>query len=121
MKTLDKPRLQQCASFSIVAYGHEDRLKQEKEDREFLDKVSEMGKNLISGGVVATDTLEVGALKIHYTVNSPVTVKDEGKGVSTVEFSGALPLKVGLTFDENVEDDDGPPQHVRDYYNAMIY
>ena len=121
MKTLDKPRLQQCGSFSTIAYGHEDRLKQEQEDRDFLDKLSEMGKNLISGGVVSADTVSVGALKIHYTVNSPLTIKDNGNGTSTVEVSGGVPIKVGLTVDENTDDDDGPPQHVRDYYNAMIY
>ena len=121
MKTLNKPRLEQCASFSLVAYGHEDRLKQEQEDRDFLDKLSEMGKNLISGGVVSSDTVTVGNLKVHYTLNSPVTVKDNGNGVSTAEISGAFPVKVGITVDENTDDDDGPPQHVRDYYNAMIY
>ena len=120
MKTLDKPRLQQCGSFSIIAYGHEDRLKQEQEDRDFLDKLSEMGKNLISGGVVSSDTVSVGNLQIHYTVNLPFTIKDNGNGTSTVEVSGGVPVKVGLTIDENTDDDDGPP-HVRDYYRAMIY
>ena len=122
MKTLDKPRLQQCVALSIVAYGHEDRINQEQEDRDFLDKLSEMGQNLRSGGVVATDTVEIGDVQIHFAVSSPLKITDDGSGTSTVTFSGPFPVEIGITVDESQdEDDDETPEHVRARLRGMIY
>lgn len=122
MKTLTKPSPQKCVPLSIFAYGHEDRIKQEEEDENFKENVTEMARNLKSGGVVVTDTVKVGHLKVHFAVRSPFKFTDNGDGTSTATFSGAFPAEIGMTVDENdVQSDDDPPEHVRDYYRGLIY
>ena len=119
MRALSKPS-HKCIGSLIITYGNEDGLKRDEDGKDFLDKVKEMAKNLKSGGPVATDTLEIGRVRVHWTVNSPVRVTDNGNGSSTVTFSGPCPVEVGMTVTES-QGNDGTPEHIRDYYRGMIY
>ena len=60
------------------------------EDGGFLGSVRALADSIFSGGTVAKDTLEVGALSVNYEVKSPITITPTGGS-----FSGPLPVTVG--------------------------
>ena len=62
---------------------------------EFLAGMENLWDNIVSGGVIATDTLKVGDKELYYTVRSPLTVKDEN-GVVDISFGGPTPLNIGI-------------------------
>lgn len=65
-------------------------------EKNFLDKMSELGENLFSKGTVAKDTLEIGDLKLHWALQSPLKIQNNGE-TTTVSFTGGTSVEVGIT------------------------
>lgn len=86
MKAMIKPFRKTNGEF--VAYNAE---------KNFLDKVSEMGDNMLDHGTVATDTLEIGPLQVHWALKSPFKVQSNGES-TTIGFSGGTHVEIGVTF-----------------------
>ena len=62
----------------------------------FIDEIRALGDSLISGGVLATDTLSLGPVQAHYAVRSPVIAQSDSSG-TRVTFGGACPVEVGVS------------------------
>ena len=87
MKRLIKPFRK--STREVVAYDAE---------KNFLDKMSELGENLSGGKTVATDTVSFGGLKIHWALKSPVKYESNGQS-TTMSLSGGTAIEVGVTID----------------------
>ena len=85
MKAMIKPFRKNNREF--VAYNAEKNL---------MDKMSELGDNAVDHGTVATDTVDVGPLKVHWAMKSPIKVQSNGES-TTLGFSGGTGVEIGIT------------------------
>jgi hypothetical protein len=98
MRTLIKRRPKSyCGMRGMVsAYG--------SEDGGFLGSMRALADSVFSGGTVARDTLDAGAISFSYEVKSPIRITP-----TSVSFSGPLPLTVGVSINPSSSTQGTPP------------